>query len=65
MQRASADVGLMFIAYNLTRIWNIIRKANTCAFKAYKSYIRFIVSILMGFKVVYEQNSKKKILAYN
>lgn len=65
MQRASSDVGFMFIAYNLTRIWNIIRKTNTSAFKAYMSFLRFIVSILMGFKVVYEQNSKNKILVYS
>lgn len=65
MQRASSDVGFMFIAYNLTRIWNIIRKTNTSAFKAYMSFLRFIVSILIGFKVVYEQNSKNKILVYS
>tara|TARA_R110002012_G_C11618898_1_gene608773 strand:- start:125 stop:1639 length:1515 start_codon:yes stop_codon:yes gene_type:complete len=65
MQRASADVGFMFIAYNLTRIWNIIRKTNTSAFQAYKSFIRFIASILIGFKLAQEQNSKNKILANN
>ena len=62
MQRASSDVGFMFIAYNLTRIWNIIRKTNTSAFKAYMTFLGFIVSILMGFKLVQEQNSKNKIL---
>ncbi|WP_223270849.1 transposase, partial [Subsaximicrobium wynnwilliamsii] len=30
--RASADVGFIFIAYNLTRIWNIIKQDNTTGF---------------------------------
>ena len=65
MQHASADIILMFNAYNLTRIWNIIRKTNTPDFKSYLSFITFIESILIAFELAYQLNSKKKILAYN
>ncbi|WP_317164089.1 transposase [Algibacter sp. L1A34] len=65
MQRASADVGLMFIAYNLTRIWNIIRKTNTSISHAHKACIRFIEAILRDIKVLYEQNLKNQIVEHN
>lgn len=65
MQRASADVGLIFIAYNLTRIWNILKETNTSVFQAYKTFIRFIASILIGLEVCYEPNSKNQTLANN
>jgi transposase len=35
--RASADVGFIFIAYNLTRIWNIIKQDNTTGFDMIKT----------------------------
>ena len=59
-QRASADVGLMFIAYNLKRIWNILRETNTSIFKAYKFFIAPIESILRRLKVFLDINSKIK-----
>ncbi|MCL5129780.1 transposase, partial [Algibacter sp. L4_22] len=65
MQRASADVGVMFIAYNLTRIWNIIRKTNTSISHAHKACIRFIEAILRDIKVLYEQNLKNQIVEHN
>ncbi len=64
-QRASADVGLMFIAYNLTRIWNIIREANTSAFESYKAFIDLMQPLLGYLEVRCELNSKNQILLYN
>ncbi len=63
MQRASADVGFMFIAYNLKRIWNIIRKTNTPRVQDHWSLIRLITTVLTGFEEAYKQNSKYRILA--
>ena len=61
MQRASADVGFMFIAYNLTRIWNILRDIKTSIIKARKSFVGFIHPLLSCLKVFCEQNSKYQI----
>ncbi|WP_066225038.1 IS1182 family transposase [Formosa haliotis] len=63
MQRASADVGFMFIAYNLKRIWNIIRKTNTPRVQAHRSLIMLFTAILTSFEEPYKQNSKYRILA--
>ncbi len=65
MQRASADVGFMFIAYNLTRIWNIIRKTNISIFYPNMTCIKLIKAILRHLKVHFQQNLKSKILALN
>jgi transposase len=55
MQRASADVGLMFTAYNLRRIINIIGQHNLkeylkkvffAVFSAHKSLLRIIMKLL-------------------
>jgi len=62
-QRASADVGFMFIAYNLTRIWNILRDIKTSIIKASKSFVGFIQSLLSCLEVFCEQNSKYQIQA--
>jgi transposase len=62
-QRASADVGFMFIAYNLTRIWNILRDTKTSISKARKLFKRCIQYILTCLELFYEQNSKYQIQA--
>jgi len=63
-QRASADVGLMFIAYNLTRIWNIIRKANIPVFKAQRTFVDLIKQLLRHFELSCELNSKNQLLGH-
>lgn len=59
-QRASADVGFMFIAYNLKRIWNILKETNTSIFKAHMYFIAFIESLLRCVEVFWELNSQIK-----
>ncbi len=61
----NVQYSLRYLIGLATRIWNIIRKTNTSAFQAYKSFTRFIASILIGFKLAHEQNLKSKILALN
>lgn len=61
-QRASADVGFMFIAYNLKRIWNILREKNTSFLNVYRSFIRFIHSILKDLETICQEKSKIQIL---
>ena len=56
-QRASADVGFIFVAYNLTRIWNILRETSTSIFEAHKFFIAFINSILRCLDLFCKQNS--------
>jgi hypothetical protein len=45
-QRASADIGLIFIAYNLKRIWNIVKAIK-------RPYFHFFNSILVLLKTLY------------
>ena len=45
-QRASADVGFIFIAYNLKRIWNILIEAKTRLCENYMTFIMDIKTIL-------------------
>jgi hypothetical protein len=60
-QSASADVGLRFVAYHLTRIWNILRKTNIAILEAYKSFSEIIGLLLSWIKGGYELNSKKQL----
>lgn len=46
IQRASADVGLIFIAYNLTRIWNVLKKENTDMYDSCKSFVKAIITAI-------------------
>ncbi len=48
----------MFTAYNLTRIWSIIRENNTSIAQAYKSFIAFIESLLKSLLLLSEQKLK-------
>lgn len=65
--RASADVGLIFIAYNLTRIWNILRKGFTTNFDLKKLLETSIMIILAFIPEVSNQNKKIQIetVVYN
>ena len=57
MARASADVGFMFIAYNLRRLINLIGK------KAFYNYLNsFILPIVVFFRVINEQILKLLLL---
>ncbi|WP_008639301.1 IS1182 family transposase [Bizionia argentinensis] len=46
-QRASADVGLIFIVYNLKRIWNTL-KTNNKLFQSLHSIILALITILLS-----------------
>jgi transposase len=63
MQRASADVGLVFIAYNLRRIINILGfKALMAYFKAciaYLTRLRVLYQLLMPFALIFSYVSFK------
>jgi transposase len=60
--RASADVGLIFIAYNLTRIWNIIKEANNIFYQGYMLIIVSITSILRRLETTKIRKTKKQII---
>ena len=60
--RASADVGLIFIAYNLTRIWNIIKEANNIFYQGYMLIIVTITSILRPLETTKIRKTKKQII---
>lgn len=64
-QRASADVGLMFIAYNLKRIWNILKRPNTAHFEPNIATIRLMDSIISAIALFLEQNTKKQLQLLN
>ncbi len=56
-ERASADVGFMFIAYNLRRIMNIVGQ------KAFKKYLRILVSYFLRIlSIVRLKNLKSEII---
>ena len=50
MERASSDVGFMFIAYNLRRIGNILTRDRL------KEYLRILLSLLMTFSGLIRDN---------
>lgn len=60
-QRASADVGFMFIAYNLTRVWNILRETKGSIFENHLLFGALIESILRYVGVFCVQNTKNQI----
>lgn len=64
-QRASADVGFMFIAYNLTRIWNILRETKGSIIKIHMFFVAFMESILRYVGVFCVQNPKNQIQAHH
>ena len=61
MQRASADVGLMFIAYNLKRIWNIIQSRGNRYFRPNTTVVAIVTKILSLMKEILTQNIKNNI----
>jgi len=60
--RASADVGFIFIAYNLTRIWNLLKQGKNTIFKAYLLQIESICSIITILALFNIANTKRTIL---
>lgn len=64
-QRASADVGLMFIAYNLKRIGNILKRPSTAHFELNIATIRLMDSIISAIALFLEQNTKKQLQQMN
>ncbi|MEW4923667.1 transposase [Algibacter sp. 2305UL17-15] len=61
-QRASADVGFMFIAYNLKRIWNILKTKKQTLFRAIN--IRMLpVLVFLGVPALYSSLYQKKQIA--
>lgn len=61
MQRASADVGFMFIAYNLKRIWNILKIKKQLLFETLKSLTWSILAFLSTIAIYFSLNQKKTI----
>ncbi len=49
IQNASADVGFIFIAYNLKRIWNILKQGKTTLCEQYKDLITHVKTFLRLF----------------
>ncbi|QCX37333.1 IS1182 family transposase [Aureibaculum algae] len=60
-QRASADVGLMFIVYNLKRIWNILNLKKLLFLKPYQDLIKIIYQLLSTIALLLRRNTKKQI----
>ncbi|WP_299673049.1 IS1182 family transposase [uncultured Polaribacter sp.] len=61
-QRASADVGLMFVAYNLTRIWNLVKASSTSIFGVYRCLINTVKAFLNLVMELLDQNTKKQLI---
>ena len=61
--RASADVGLIFIAYNLTRIWNIIKKKLKTIFETNKVLETAIMFVLVSVASITNQNKNTHIIS--
>jgi hypothetical protein len=59
-QNASADIGLIFIAYNLKRIWNILREAKVAHCKSLQAFIIYLTTILSLLATL--DNKKPKIV---
>ena len=59
-QRASADVGLMFIAYNLRRIWNVLKRSCKVDYKAYKKAVAALNIVLCLVSLLIDPNKKKQ-----
>lgn len=57
---ATVKIAHNFGAYNLTRIWNILRETNTYIFKTHKFFIALIGSPIRCLEVFWELNSKIK-----
>src|SRR5690606_19253273 len=64
-QRASADVRLMFIAYNLKKIGNILKRPITAHFELNIATIRLMDSIISAIALFLEQNTKKQLQQMN
>ncbi len=56
IQRASADVGLIFITYNLKRLWNILKEGKTILCENY-------MNLIMGVKTLLKLLETKKTIA--
>ena len=59
MKRATADVGLMFIAYNLKRIGNIL------TMEVLKEYLRILVSLFFGEKALNGLKSRSFLTTFS
>lgn len=65
MQGASADVGLMFIAYNLKRIWNILKQSKPNFLRTHKAFIRLISRLWSTIALLLSLNIKNNGLLFN
>lgn len=64
IQSASADVGLMFIAYNLTRIWNILKLEKRTFFTPHKAIISLVEAFIGSIALSLKLNTRKKTLLF-
>jgi hypothetical protein len=60
--RASADVGFIFIAYNLTRIWNLLKQGKNTVYKILFLLIESIYQIITVLTLFNNAKTKKTIL---
>ena len=60
--RASADVGLIFIAYNLTRIWNLLKAGHSSIYETYNIILAYITTLLSLLETFLKPNTKNEIL---
>lgn len=61
-KHASADIGLMFIAYNLKRIWNLLKSNNSHAYLFYNFILAFLKTIYSSLKTVLKPNTNNQLL---
>jgi transposase len=59
MNRASADVGFMFIAYNLRRIGNILTR------EVLKEYLRMLVSLFFSISAFFRRNISRFVTTFS
>ena len=60
--RAKADVGFIFIAYNLKRIWNILKEKQNNTYTFFKTITRAIEASISLINVSILLNTKSKIV---
>lgn len=60
-QRASADVGLIFIAYNLKRIWNLLKANHISIYETHNIILVYTTTLLRQLETLLKPNTKNQI----
>ena len=61
-QRASADIGLIFIAYNLKRIWNIVKASNIPFFQLYNIILGLLKTLFSSLQTFLKLKTNNQLL---